>query len=638
MTVAKIINFTGGRCPAAHQVLKGVSAPCSRMDGHDGPHRSSDDIPFTTHPAGCACGPCHNERVGERARPPQEVPAGACGVRDGASGRACLRELGHPGVHATGYRLFSDPKPEEPKKARTGKAKSDKPTQRDDGKRCGVMDPKGRHACAQDQGHVGVHSNGPHMWKDAKAKKPPPPEAPKSSPLAAVFGDATLTASGEPTYSNLGASADAMKIAKRDAVFFGADALRKNGIEVPPAPSRKRHIEPAIKTHPVADALPMIEGAEFEALVEDIRANGLRHKPVLDHAGEWLVDGRNRKRACEQIGITFEYEHLPEGTNIAAYVISTNLKRRHLNESQRGMIAAAIANLGQGKRKTRPEGGFEGVTQAEAAVGAGVSERTVQRANAVRDKGVPELVDAVVKGKVDLKGAEQVAKLSPKQQRDLIKERVDTSKGPVRGGKLAALSRQETKRETVRNINTGKVKPMPIGQFGVIYADYPWKYDNSDQHDGSRGHMGYPPMELDAILAHAAEAGRRAGKDCIIALWVTNLYIPHIGRVVDAYGAEYHTMLTWPKPRAGVGSWPRGQTEHVVIASIGKPTHTLNEISTLLPSWNPARPGEHSSKPAELAELLVKHCSGPFLELFGREQRDQWTVWGAESDKFEGAA
>lgn len=393
-----------------------------------------------------------------------------------------------------------------------------------------------------------------------------------------------------------------------------------------------------VTVHPAADALPMIEGPEFDSLVEDIRANGQRHAIVLDHTGKWLVDGRNRKRACNAIGMEPRFERLPENTNLAAYVISTNLKRRHLNESQRGMIAAAIANLGQGQRKTRPEGGSEGVTQAEAAVGAGVSERTVQRANAVRDKGVPELVDAVVKGKVDLKGAEQVAKLSPKQQRDLIKERVDTSKGPVRGGKLAALSRQETKRETVRNINTGKVKPMPIGQFGVIYADYPWKYENSDQHDGSRGHMGYPPMELDAILAHAAEAGRRAGKDCIIALWVTNLYIPHIGRVVEAYGAEHHTMLTWPKPRAGVGSWPRGQTEHVVIASIGKPTHTLNEISTLLPSWNPARPGEHSSKPAELAELLAKHCSGPFLELFGREQRDQWTVWGAESDKFKGAA
>lgn len=75
-----------------------------------------------------------------------------------------------------------------------------------------------------------------------------------------------------------------------------------------------------------------------------------------------------------------------------------------------------------------------------------------------------------------------------------------------------------------------------------------------------------------------------------------------------------------------------------VTAHIGSPVHTLNEVSTLLASYKPEHPGEHSSKPAEVAELLRKHCAGPFLELFGRGPRDGWTVWGAEVDKFAAEA
>ena len=78
--------------------------------------------------------------------------------------------------------------------------------------------------------------------------------------------------------------------------------------------------------------------------------------------------------------------------------------------------------------------------------------------------------------------------------------------------------------------------------------------------------------------------------------------------------------------------WRNSRTEHLVIASIGKPIHTLNDAKdgTLLR----AKIREHSRKPDEFAEMLSKHCSGPFLELFAREPREGWTTWGAETDKF----
>jgi N6-adenosine-specific RNA methylase IME4/ParB-like chromosome segregation protein Spo0J len=498
--------------------------------------------------------------------------------------------------------------------------------------RCGAIHPKQkRETCARDIGHVGMHSNGGNViWKGPGAPKPEQPQPERcgvrwerSADGARLTKEKQLSCEREKGH-DLPHRANALE-GNHVSEWEGDGSL--GGRHIP------RSTAAAIKTHPAADALPLIEGPEFEALVEDIRVNGQRHKIIVDHTGEWLVDGRNRKRACEQLGIEPAYERLPEGTNIEAYVISTNLKRRHLTESQRAIIAAEIANLPQGHKKTRPDGGSgQGVTQAEAAGRAGVGERTVQRANAVRDKGVPELVDAVKKGKVDHTGAEQVAKLSPKKQREILKERVDPSKGLVRGGKLAALARQEDKRAVVRKINADQVAPSPVGPFRLIVADFPWPYDNSDQHEGSRGHIPYPSMSIEQGIAMVTELERLAHEDgCILGFWTTNAFMPDAVRMVEAWGFSWRSIFTWDKERDGIGTWGRGRTEHLIIAERGEvEAHTLNEVSTLLR----AKRREHSRKPDEAMEMFEKHCPGPRLEMFSREPREGWAAWGAEVQKF----
>ena len=93
--------------------------------------------------------------------------------------------------------------------------------------------------------------------------------------------------------------------------------------------------EGAIKFHPLADLFPLMEGEEFDALVADIKANGLQ-EPVVVHE-DMILDGRNRFMACEAAGV--EPTFVPFlGENPLAFVISTNLRRRHLNESQRAMV------------------------------------------------------------------------------------------------------------------------------------------------------------------------------------------------------------------------------------------------------------------------------------------------------------
>jgi hypothetical protein len=66
----------------------------------------------------------------------------------------------------------------------------------------------------------------------------------------------------------------------------------------------------------------------------------------------WAVenlDSRNRYRAYEATG-TEPVFTVYAGDDPAAYVVSLNIKRRHLDESQRAMVAAKLANLKAGQR------------------------------------------------------------------------------------------------------------------------------------------------------------------------------------------------------------------------------------------------------------------------------------------------
>lgn len=100
-----------------------------------------------------------------------------------------------------------------------------------------------------------------------------------------------------------------------------------------------------LKIHPVADAFPLMEGEEFDALVKDIEVNGLQQALVLAPDEATLIDGRNRYRACEKLGLKPDIEMLDDSYDdekIIAFILSMNVHRRHLNAAQRAHIALAV--------------------------------------------------------------------------------------------------------------------------------------------------------------------------------------------------------------------------------------------------------------------------------------------------------
>src|SRR5262249_17059346 len=104
----------------------------------------------------------------------------------------------------------------------------------------------------------------------------------------------------------------------------------------------------AVKFHPLANAFPLLEGSDFDAFVATIRVNGPREPiPLLDGM---ILDGRNRYRACRAIGInprSVDFDPDVDGEPLA-FVISKNVTRRHLDESQRAMVAARLEGYRHG--------------------------------------------------------------------------------------------------------------------------------------------------------------------------------------------------------------------------------------------------------------------------------------------------
>jgi hypothetical protein len=172
--------------------------------------------------------------------------------------------------------------------------------------------------------------------------------------------------------------------------------------------------------HPIADLLPLMSGTEFCELKEDIKSRGLK-VPVIMYEGR-ILDGRNRFKACQEVGVnvkTVEYD----GDDPLADVVSMNLKRRHLTESQRGMIAARLANMPSGKRTDlQPTANLQEVSRAEAAKLLNVSERTVNTAKKVEQNAISELLEKVNQGFVSVSAAAIASDFKEDEQKEIVDE------------------------------------------------------------------------------------------------------------------------------------------------------------------------------------------------------------------------
>lgn len=180
---------------------------------------------------------------------------------------------------------------------------------------------------------------------------------------------------------------------------------------------------PALPLHPLAELFPAMDPDEYEAFKADVAEHGLR-EPVWAWNGQ-VIDGRHRQRACEELAVPCMYRQWSgDEAGLVAFVVSLNMRRRHLSTSQRAMIAAELANMRQGERTDQePSANLRKVSQTEAAQQLNVSERSVTTAVRVKQQAVPEVVAAVRDGEVSVSAAAAMACKPADEQRAELEAR-----------------------------------------------------------------------------------------------------------------------------------------------------------------------------------------------------------------------
>lgn len=172
--------------------------------------------------------------------------------------------------------------------------------------------------------------------------------------------------------------------------------------------------------HEYANLFPMMPDEEIQKMAIDIKKGYDLDHPILVYQGK-ILDGRNRWKACQIAGVTPPIKEYT-GSDPLGKSVRDNLVRRHLSESQRGMVAGKIAEMQPGDNQythevVRPIGL---TSQLDAARMLNVGERTVRRARAVITKGTPELVSAVESSEITVNAACQIAKLPAARQVEVI--------------------------------------------------------------------------------------------------------------------------------------------------------------------------------------------------------------------------
>ena len=348
----------------------------------------------------------------------------------------------------------------------------------------------------------------------------------------------------------------------------------------------------------VSGIFPLMRGAELDALAEDIKQNGLLEPIVLDVDGK-ILDGRNRFWACERAGVKPLYRRWGGGCTPLAFVIAENLKRRHLNESQRAMVATRLANLEHGQRAdyTAESQICDSVTQQQAADMLNISKRAVEMARAVMGKApdLAALVDAgtmsVNKAITEIKDAEVKARLD-----ELEAAEVDA----------------------------------PTGEYDVVVIDPPWpmekiKRDVAPKQAG----FDYPTMTEDELAALDIPTA----EDCHVWVWTTHKFLPMALRLLPVWGCKYVCMFVWHKP-GGFQPFglPQYNCEFAVYARHGSPKFFDTKAFNVCFE---APRGAHSEKPAEFYDVVRRVTRGRRLDMFSRREIGGFAAWGKEAPQNE---
>jgi site-specific DNA-methyltransferase (adenine-specific) len=213
-----------------------------------------------------------------------------------------------------------------------------------------------------------------------------------------------------------------------------------------------------MEIHDVCNLVPTMSDEEYAGLKADIAANRQR-VPILTYQGK-IIDGRNRFRACQELGLKPKTREWDGKGSLAKLVVSLNLHRRHLTSGQRAAIAVEYKQLlaKEAKERQREAGGDKRSDRGTKAKRSAVVDQSEGRATGT----VPARVREPSSTRKQRESAVQAAKACKSNERYVQAAESLKAEHPelfekVKAGTMGIpQARQEVKRQKKRDALAAK--------------------------------------------------------------------------------------------------------------------------------------------------------------------------------------
>jgi len=232
--------------------------------------------------------------------------------------------------------------------------------------------------------------------------------------------------------------------------------------------------------------------------------------------------------------------------------------------------------------------------------------------------------------KIDAMRWQQIAALPEKKFEAVIAETKEADRELTTAAMLreAQAVKRENHHEALKQVE------LPADKFRIFYADPPWQYNDSgvitDSDNYGRAERHYPTMSIDALCEMGAMVKDMAEDDAVLFLWVTSPLLEDSFKVIKAWGFEYKTSFVWDKVRHNFGHYNSVRHEFLLVCTRGSCTPDNLKLFDSVQSIE--RSEKHSEKPQEFVDIIeTLYTHGGKIELFARQQREGWEVWGNES-------
>lgn len=184
---------------------------------------------------------------------------------------------------------------------------------------------------------------------------------------------------------------------------------------------------------------------------------------------------------------------------------------------------------------------------------------------------------------------------------------------------------------------------LPKNHFGAILADPPWPFATwSHKGLGRSGEAHYSTLSHADLENLPIES--LAKPSCVLFMWIVQTQIPQALKLIDAWGFTFKSVaFAWIKgdglplfpddilSQMGMGKWTRAEFEQCLLATRGNPKRLHADVRQVVID----KRREHSRKPDGIHDRIERLVGGPYVELFGRQKRSNWVVWGNEVERFE---